>query len=100
LSLTESTANDEAVLRAIVLRLLNGGSRVQEDASWLVSFLPVDLLNFFRSEFGDAIRQKAGDPVKARKIFLSMGKTAKIVFGSDYWRVKQEFDRASKAAAK
>jgi hypothetical protein len=29
-----------------------------------------------------------------------MGKTAKIVFGSDYWRVKQEFDRASKAAAK
>jgi len=62
--------------------------------------LPPDLLDFFRSEIGAAIRKKAGDPVKARKIFLSLGKTARIVFGPDYSRVKQEFDRASKAAAK
>jgi len=30
------------------------------------------------------IREKAGDPVKARKIFLSMGKTARIIFGDSY----------------
>ena len=97
---TASTANDEAILRAVVTRLLNAGERAKDDARWLVSLLSSDLLDFFRAEISVAIREKAGDPVKARKIFLSLGKTARIVFGPDYSRVKQEFDRASKAAAK
>jgi hypothetical protein len=97
---TASTANDEAILRVVVMRLLNVGARAKGDTRWLVSALPADLLGFFRSEVSNAIREKAADPVKARKIFLSLGKTARIVFGPDYSRVKQEFDRASKAAAK
>ena len=66
----------------------------------MVSILPTDLLDFFRSEISAAIREKAGEPIKARKIFLSLGKTDRIVFGSDYSRIKQEFDRASRAAVK
>ena len=97
---TASTANDEAILRAVVMRLLNTGARAKEDAAWLVGILPADLLGFFRSEINAAIREKAGEPIKARKIFLSLGKTARIVFGSDYSRIKQEFDRASRAATK
>lgn len=96
--LTASTGNDEAILRAVVMRVLNGGAKVKEDAAWLVGILPADLLGFFRLEVTAAIREKAANAVKARKIFLSLGKTARIVFGPDYSRVKQEFDRASKAA--
>jgi hypothetical protein len=100
LSLTASTANDEAVLRAVVVRLLSGGSRVTEDARWLVSILPADLLGFFRAEASAAIRGKAGDPVKARKILYALGDTARNIFGDTYAEVKQDYDRASKDAAR
>lgn len=100
MSITTSAENDEAILRAVVRRLLSGGSRVAEDARWLVSILPVELQSFFRSEINVSIREKAADPVKARKIFLSMGKTARIIFGDSYAQVKREYDRASRDAVK
>ena len=100
LSLTESTANDEAMLRAVVLRLLNGGARVTEDARWLVGILPADLLGFLRSEVCAAIRQKASDPTKARKIFLSLGKTGRVLFGAEYAATKQTLDAESRAVAR
>ena len=78
MSLTESAANDEAILRAVVLRLLNGGSRVTEDARWVVSILPADLLTFFRAEVLAELERKATltdgtvDRVKVRKMFYAL----------------------------
>jgi hypothetical protein len=106
LSLTDSTANDEAVLRAVVLRLLNGGSRVTEDASWLVSFLPADLLAFFRAEVLAGLERKAArndgtvDRVKARKMFYALSRTAKVIFGSEYAGTKKQLDDESRAAVR
>ena len=97
---TTSTANDEAVLRTIVLRLLNVGARAKEDARGLVSILPPDLLGFFRSEISIAIREKAGDPVKARKVFLSLGQTAKVIFGPEYATTKKKLDAESRDAVR
>jgi hypothetical protein len=87
-------------LRAIVLRLVNAGARAKEDARWRVSVLPPDLLRFFRSEITVAIREKAGDPVKARKIFLSLGQTAKVIFGPQYASEKKKLDTESRAAVR
>lgn len=97
---TASTADDEAVLRAVVMRLLNVGARGKEDARWLVSILPPDLLRFFRLAISAAIREKAGNPVKARKIFLSLGQTAKVIFGPEYASTKKKLDTESRAAVR
>ena len=94
------SANDEPILRTVVLRLLNGGSRVEEDARWLVGILPADLLVFFRSEVSAAVREKAGDPKKARKIFLALGKTARAIYGTEFSRVKKTLDEESRAAVR
>jgi len=99
LSDTATTITDASVLQAIISHLLNFGARAAEDARWLVSILPDDLLGFFRSEVMKAIREKAGnDAVKTRKIFLSLGKTAKVIFGPEYAATKGKLDSASKQA--
>ncbi|MGA2857576.1 MAG: hypothetical protein ABSE40_11945 [Candidatus Sulfotelmatobacter sp.] len=92
---------DGEVVREIVLHLLNSGAKGHEDASWLAEVLAEDaeLLAFFRAEVSTAIREKAGDPVKARKIFLSMGKTARAIFGPEYASTKKNLDAESRAAA-
>ena len=106
MSLTESAANDEAVLRAVVMRLLNGGSRVTEDASWLVSFLPADLLAFFRAEVLAELEKKATrtdgtvDSVKLRKLFYTLSKTSKVIFGPQWAGTKKKIDADSRAAVR
>jgi hypothetical protein len=106
LSLTESAANDEAILRAVVLRLLNGGSRVTEDARWVVSILPADLLTFFRAEVLAELERKATltdgtvDRVKVRKMFYALSETAKLTFGPEYANTKARLDAESRAAVR
>lgn len=87
-------------LQAIITSLLNRGANAHEDASFLVSILSdeADLLAFFRAEFLAAIREKAGNPTKARKIFLSLGKTSRQIFGPEFARVRADLDKESKAA--
>lgn len=71
-----------------------------EDARWLVGILPADLLGFFRGEVAAAIREKAGDPVKARKILHSLGKTARVIFGPEYALTKKALDAESRATVR
>jgi hypothetical protein len=106
LSLTASTANDEAILRAVVLRLLNGGSRVTEDARWIVNILPADLQAFFRAEVLAELERKATrtdgtvDRVKLRKLFYGLSKTSKVIFGPQFASTKKRLDAESRAAAR
>ena len=96
MTVNTATPTDESVLRAIIGHFLNLGAKAAEDARWLVSILPADLQAFFRVEVIAAIKEKAGNPAKARKIFLSLGKTARAIFGDTYAQVKRDYDRASK----
>jgi hypothetical protein len=106
LSLTESAANDEAVSRAIVLRLLNGGSRVTEDARWVVNILPEDLQSFFRCEVLAELERKAArtdgtvDRVKLRKLFYALSQTSKAIFGPEYSSTKKKLDAELRAAVR
>jgi len=93
-------ANDETILKTIVSHFLNFGARAESDARWLCNILPADLLGFLRAEVSKAIGDKAGDPVKARKIFLSMGKTAKTIFGPEYPSTKRAFDNEARAVVR
>ncbi len=99
LSLSASTVTEETVFRAIISHFLSLGAKASEDARWLVSILPADVLPFFRAEVCNAITAKAGNPVKARKIFLSMGKTARAIFGPEYARTKKMLDAQSRAVS-
>jgi len=83
----------------VVHRLLNGGARLADDAQRVMDMMPVEQRAAFREAMRSAINDKAaGNPTKARKILYSLGGTARNIFGDDYPSVKQEFDRASKAA--
>lgn len=95
------TVNNEAVLKAIISHFLNLGAKAEADSHWLIGILPADLLEFLRSEFTAAIRQKAaGDSKKARKIFLALGKTGRAIYGSEFARVKKALDAESRAAVR
>jgi len=59
--------------------------------------LPDVLLTFLRAEVIDAIQQQAGDAVKDRKLFLSIGKTGTVTFGPEYAQ-KKKLDAELKAA--
>lgn len=81
----------------VVLRLLNGGARLADDAERVMQTFTADQAESFRDAFRAAINDKAaGDPIKARKIFLAVGDTARKVFGNSYAQMRREFDRASK----
>jgi len=85
----------------LVLRLLNGGARLADDAQRVMDMMPVEQRVAFRDALRSAINDKAvNDPIKARKILYALGATAQHIFGHDFPRVKQEFDRASKAAVR
>jgi hypothetical protein len=96
---TEPDPN-ESVLQAIIVHLVNAGAKAEEDARWIVRILPCDLQPFFRAEVLAAIRAKASDPKKARKIFLSLGKTARAIFGHDFALVKKQLNAESRANQK
>jgi hypothetical protein len=106
LSLAASTADDEAILRAIIVHLLNGGSRVTDDARWLVNVLPADLQKFFRAEVLAELERKATrhdgtvDKVKTRKLFYALSKTAKVIFGPQFESTKARLDAESRDAAR
>lgn len=58
-----------------------------------------------RAAFWDAVRsaindKAAGNPVKARKIFLSLGQTAKVIFGPEYASTKKKLDAESRVAVR
>jgi len=91
---------EEEFLQAIITSVLSRGAKAHEDAAFLVGILADDaaLLSFFRDAVRTAINEKAGNPVKARKIFRSLNKTARAIFGDDYSKISKEFDRASRAA--
>jgi hypothetical protein len=66
-----------------------------------MDMMPVEKRAAFRDAVRSAINDKAeGNPTKARKILHAPGATSQNIFGEDFLKVKQEFDRASKAAAK
>jgi hypothetical protein len=98
LEATLPEVNEQKVLESIVAHFLKFGARASEDSKWFVGILPTDLQAFFRAEFLKALRDKAGDPVKARKLFLSLGTTGKAIFGDDYKRTRRVMDAESKAA--
>jgi hypothetical protein len=88
-------------LSKTVTRLVNGGSRLADDADRVMSMMPAEQRPAFRESVANAIRDKAAsDPIKARKILYALGATAQHVFGDDFPRVKQEFDRVSRAAVR
>ena len=60
MSKAASPTNDDAVLRAIISHFLNFGARASEDSKWFIGILPTDLRAFFRAEFIEAIKLKAG----------------------------------------
>ena len=94
-----SPTNDDDVLWAIIRHFLNFDARASNDARWFVGILPADLQAFFRDEFMEAIKLKAGnDATKTRKLFLSLGKTARFIFGDEYQTTKHRLDAESKAA--
>jgi len=77
----------------------------REDVSRRLEPLSDEQLQTLQADILEGIRAKAArpdgsyDPVKARKIFLSLGDAGKEIWGSDYTTKKREFDRASKAAS-
>jgi hypothetical protein len=95
---TVNNRTEEDVLRTIIAHLLNAGAKAADDARWLVRILPADLLGFFRAEVTAAVREKAGDPAKARKIFLALGKTARAIYGPEFASVKKTLDTQSRAS--
>lgn len=96
--MSTATVDEDAILQRIISHFLTY-RQAESDARWFLSILPEDLQGFFQSEVLSAIQAKAGDPAKARKLFLSMGKTSRAIFGPEFARVKKTLDselRASK----
>lgn len=92
-------AQPQQIDQKIVLRLLNGGSRLADDAQRVMDVMPAEQAAAFREVVRSAINDKAaGNPTKARKILYALGKTAKAIFGPEYDRTKKELDAESRAA--
>lgn len=95
----QKLASGHQVDTKLVARLLNGGSRLADDAQRVMDTMPAERREAFRDAVRSAINDKAaGDPVKARKIFLSLGKTARAIFGLEYASTKKRLDAESRAA--
>jgi hypothetical protein len=81
------------------------GAHGRHDVLRQIELLSDEQLHTLRADILGGIRTKAArpdgtdDPVKARKIFLSLGDAGKEIWGSAYAATKREFDRASKAAS-
>jgi len=81
------------------------GAHGRPDALRQIEMLSDEQLHTLQADILEGIRVKAArpdgsyDPVKARKIFLSLGDAGKEIWGRDYTSKKREFDRASKAAS-
>lgn len=85
----------------IVLRLVNGGAKVSDDAEQVMDSMPAQSRPAFRDAIRAAVADKAaGDPIKARKIFYALGETARYIFGDTYDQVRKDFDKTSKSALK
>lgn len=94
-------AQPQRVDQKIVLRLLNGGARLADDAQRVMDMMSAEQRAAFRDAVRSAINDKAaGNPGKARKILYALGDTARHIFGDTYAQVKRDFDRASRDAAK
>jgi hypothetical protein len=76
----------------------------RQDVSRRLELLSNDQLRVLQVDILEGIRAKSArpdgsyDPVKARKIFLSLGDSGKEIWGSDYRATKRQFDQASKAS--
>jgi hypothetical protein len=74
------------------------------DVSGRLELLSDEQLQTLRADILEGVRAKAArpdgsdDPVKARKIFLSLGDAGKEIWGSAYAATKRRFDNESKGA--
>jgi hypothetical protein len=85
----------------VVLRLVNGGARLADDAQRVMDTMPADQRQAFRDAVQSAINDKAaGNQIKARKILYALGATAQNIFGDTYAQVRRDFDLASRAAVR
>src|SRR5262245_16219097 len=76
-----------------VKHLVAGGSRVATEAADFMQTMPEEKRQSFRDRFLAAIQEKAaGNPVKARKLLLAAGDTARAVLGETFGSIKKQFD--------